>query len=495
MKNKVIIQALILATGQIGGKILSLIFLFRLSSDIRPIGLYLYTYAYIPFSLFMDCSSWGFIPGVAKYISRIIGKKEIEKLPYILKLGTIFSLIIGFIFFILINIFNEKILSLSLYSGYTIEEYNIILSNMKIASISLIIYPLLSFYKGYLQGHLKMFPSAISIIIENLVRTLLYIYISNNINISTIQNIFIINFISYLVALLSISIFVIKDYFKKGIKFPFILSLLRVTIPIGTVTMFYTFYQLIDTMTLSSLGVDSNIYSAYMFESIRLIFVPIILAQSVGGSLNPRFNNLCINEKYSIANKMAKRITNLMIKLLIPMVFFYIIYAKDIFKYYYDSDLYYILADTAILIFFIGFYKVIIGITQGMKKFKYISITTFISVIAKIILNIIFVPKLSYSGAILSTITAISICLCVSYYILAKSKINIFFSNIKNTLLVIIAVYAAGFIATIFKASFFTNVYSSVIEVLLFFILFLLFYLLFISFFNIFNRTKINTIA
>ena len=366
---------------------------------------------------------------------------------------------------------------------------------MKIASISLIIYPLLSFYKGYLQGHLKMLPSAISIIIENLVRILLYLYISKNINISTIQNIFIINFVSYLIALLSISIFVIKDYFKKGNKSPFIISLLKTTIPIGTVTMFYTFYQLIDTMTLSSLGVDSNIYSAYMFESIRLIFVPIVLAQSIGGALNPRFNNLCINEKYSIANKMAKKITNLMIKLLIPMVFIYILYAKDIFKFFYNSKLYYILADTAILVFFIGFYKVIIGITQGMKKFKYISLTTFISAIAKIILNIVFVPKLGYVGAILSTITAISICLCVSYYILAKSKINIFLSNIISILISILAVLFAGFIATIFKASFFTNVYSYIIELLLYILFFTLFYLLFITFVNLFNRTKETTIA
>lgn len=492
MKNKVIIQALALAFGQIGGKILSLIFLFKLSQDIRPIGLHLYTYAYIPFSLFLDCSSFGVIPGVAKFISKKIAKNEIDSLPYILKIGSIFYIIIGIAFFLMVNLFNDKILSISLYSGYSIEEYNIISNNMKIASITLIIFPLLSFYKGYLQGHLNMIPSAISIILENTTRILLYLCISKKINITNVENIFIVNFISYFIALLSVLLFVLKDYFKKGNKIPFILTLLKTTIPIGTITLFYTFYQLIDTMTLSALGVDSNIYSAYMFESIRLIFVPIVLAQSVGGALNPRFNNLCVNNKYMVAGKTAKRITNFMIKLLIPIIFLYIIHAKDVFIFFYDSDLYYILVDTSILIFFIGFYKVIIGITQGVNKIKYISITTFISVVAKVFLNIIYVPRLGYNGGILSTVVAISICLLVSYYLLSKSKIKIFISNIKNIILAIASVYVASIMAAIFKASFFTNIYSKMIEIILHCIFFILFYLLLISFFNLFNRTKIE---
>ena len=54
MKNKLFIQGLILAVGQICGKIFSLMFIFLLAQRLKSIGLYLYTYAYIPFSLFLD---------------------------------------------------------------------------------------------------------------------------------------------------------------------------------------------------------------------------------------------------------------------------------------------------------------------------------------------------------------------------------------------------------------------------------------------------------
>lgn len=487
MKNKVLFQALILGCAQIGGKLLSLIFLFKLSNDIRPLGLHLYTHAYIPFSLFLDCSSFGIIPGVSKFIAKRLTKED-DKIISILKSGTVFSIGLGVLFFILLNIFNEKILNLSLSSDYNFDDYNVILTNLKIASLSLLIYPLLSFYKGFLQGHLKMLPSSIAILTENITRVVLYLIVFKVIVMDSIKYIFVINFISYIIALISIFLFVIKYYFYKGNKSKDIIPLIKTIIPIGTVTMFYTFYQLIDTLTLTRLGVTSKIYSSYMFESVRLIFIPIVFSQSIGGVLNPKFNNLCANNKYDIASNMAKRITNLMIKILVPIIFIYIFFAKEIYTFFYSSYLFYVLIDTSFLIFFIGFYKVIIGITLGIKKIKYISISTFGSCIAKIILNYTLVPKLDYNGAILSTITAITICLLVSYYILSRVKIKILFSNIKTIILTVIITLISGFIATILKISFFTNSFSLIIEISLFSLYFVLFYLLFISFINLFNN-------
>ena len=159
MKNKVWIQAFILGIGQVGGKILSLIFLFRFAGDIRPFGLYLYTYAYIPFSLFLDLSAFGLIPGVAKGVSKLLADRNDKKVYYILKIGTVFCFCLGILFFLFLNIFNEKILAVTLYKGYTEEEYGIILEHLKLSSITLFIFPLLSFYKGYLQGKFQMLPS------------------------------------------------------------------------------------------------------------------------------------------------------------------------------------------------------------------------------------------------------------------------------------------------------------------------------------------------
>lgn len=101
MERKTIQQALILGIGQLTGKILSLIFLFRFANDLGSSGLTLYTYAYIPFSIFADLSAFGLIPGTSKAISRLIADNEKEKAYYLLKKGTFVCLAIGMIFFCL----------------------------------------------------------------------------------------------------------------------------------------------------------------------------------------------------------------------------------------------------------------------------------------------------------------------------------------------------------------------------------------------------------
>ena len=50
MKDKTLLQALILGVGQVGAKILSLVFLFRFANDLGKSTMSLYAFAYVPFS-------------------------------------------------------------------------------------------------------------------------------------------------------------------------------------------------------------------------------------------------------------------------------------------------------------------------------------------------------------------------------------------------------------------------------------------------------------
>lgn len=179
-----------------------------------------------------------------------------------------------------------------------------------------------------------------------------------------------------------------------------------------------------------------------------------------------------------------------MIYLLVPIVVITKVYAKELYTFFYQTEnLFYILSDVALFIFFIGFYKVIIGISQGMKKFNYIVISTFISAIAKVVLNIILVPYYSYMGAVIATIIAISICLMVSYYVLYQAKLNLFFSNLKSLFFSLLSLFISMVIATIFRITFFMN-YTFILEILMFCGVIFIFYLLVLSFCNLFKVSK-----
>lgn len=485
MKNKVLIEALILGAGQIGGKLLSMIFIFSLSKDTKSLGLYLYTYAYIPFSLFLDISAFGIIPGISKCVSTHLAKDEILKVNYLLKIGSILMIIIGIMFFILLNVFNEKIISITIYQGYSEFEYNVIKNNLRLASLSLLVYPLLSFYKGYFQGNMKMAPSSIAIIGENLVRVLLYLAIAKDVSILIFEKTFFINFISYSVALLFMIILVAKNYFKKKEKYNVVIDIYKTSLPFGVVTMFFTMYQLIDSITLSKLNIDSHIYTAYMFEMTRLIFIPIVFAQSIGGALCPKMNSFVLKNEFFKASKYAEVILALVLYILVPCIVLYQLFSKQIYEFFYNNgNNYKILSYGAILILFIGFYKSLIGISQGVNKFYYVVIATFISLASKTILNLKLVGVYSYLGAIISTIISITICIFISYYVLSKSKINLLLKNAKALLIALIFAFISIFLSTIYNLSFLILL-DSKMQNIFYAIFIVLFYILFISLYKL----------
>lgn len=481
MRNKTIYNTLTLITGQIGSKLLSLLFIYVLSKKMNNIGLFYYSYAFIPYSIFKDMSAFGLIPGISSLTSRLVTEDNKKKVNYLLKIGTYYSLFLGILFFILLNIFGQSILSITLKDNYNNVDFNTILTNIRTASLSLLIVPTINFYRGYLQGHLKIIPTALSLIIENLFKIILLITLINMFNFDNLKYALLFEFLGYIIAFLILFIFLYKGYFKKKERFNALYNIIKSTILYGIVTLFFTFYTFIDTLTLTSIGIESSIYTAYMFEAIRIVFLPITLAQSLGAVLNPKFNSLMKKDKNSEALNLAKVSTNAAIILLIPLIAILKLYSKEIYEFFYHIDInYMVLYHLSDLIFFIGFYKVLIGILNALPKFNLIVITTLISVISKLILNYILGSKLGYLGIMYSTIISISVCILVSYYILYNAKINVLFNNISTLVLSLFFTGISFYLSIVYRTIYLLK-YKFIIEMILYSIVFIGIYFIFIT--------------
>lgn len=486
--RKLEINSIILIIGNLVSKILFLLFLYYLALDTVNIGLKYYTLAYIPFSIFLDLSSFGIIPGISKLTASLDDNRRY----HLLRVGTIYSLMIGFIFVALLNLLKDIILNYSLSDTLSREEVLAINENLVIASISIFIYPIIGFYKGYLQGKGKTLPTSLSLVLEGGTRLILYFIIRKYIvSYSDLKLVYIINLSAYMMALIPLLIFVIKDYFKEYKVSSSIRYIIKNTFPFGVVTLFFTFYQLIDSLSLESLGVNSEIYTAYMFEAIRLIFIPISVSQAIGAALNPKITSLRKKNKYEEAKNIAIKSSMITIKYIIPVILVYIFYSTTLYSFFYHKTITEnVLAKASILIFFIGFYKVLIGLCSSLNKFNYIIITTFISIISKIILNYILVPHFGYIGSIISTIIAISICIIVAYYILNKNKIKLFIPNIIMIIKSTIIGFISIFLTIIFRVIFPINRYPLLIELILFSIVLFSLYILIFAFFNLLTKNS-----
>ncbi|MBO5711255.1 MAG: polysaccharide biosynthesis C-terminal domain-containing protein, partial [Acholeplasmatales bacterium] len=262
-----------------------------------------------------------------------------------------------------------------------------------------------------------------------------------------------------------------------------IYSIIKSSIPFGVVTLFFTFYTFVDSMTLSIIGIKGDIYTAYMFEAIRIIFLPITLAQSLVGILNPKINELVKGDKILETKEAVKKSTNGVIYILVPLIFVIKLYAKDIYQAFYEgSNNYMVLYHLSDLILYIGFYKVLIGILNALPKFTYIIWATFISIASKLILNFILGTRLGYLGALYATIISIGICIIIGYYILYKAKINILYDNLKSLCTSFILGFIAYIISILFRAIFIYGNFSFIWELILFNIVFLSIYTLFVVF-------------
>jgi len=491
VERKTLIQAFILGLGQVTGKILSLVFLYRFSKDLGNTGLSLYTYAYIPFSIFSDLSTFGLIPGTSKAVSKLIAENEKKKAYYLLTKGTLLCVFIGVFFFLFMLFFSRQILSISVFDdidNYTFEQIRI---NLLLASLSLFIMPLIQFFKGFLQGFMKMYPTAFSIIIEHVITLVLYIilirsFVDFN---EIIHLVFLIYLVGHLFSFVFLLFFVYKYFKQPKERFECYKYLYKIAIPYGITTMFFTIYQLVDSITLSVLMPIEGYYTAYMFETIRLIFLPIALAQSLAGTLNPKINYLFQKNKKEEALIITRKSTSLIISVLIPIVFIMKYFANDIYNLFYSQEngaiILYHISD---LILFFGLYKVLIGISLGLPKSNYIIIATIISGIAKYILNYLFIPRFSYEGAIYATIIAVSICILVSYFILHKEGLYLFLANIKDMILATIASFISLFLVILFRIIFYLGSYPKMVGVLLYSVLILSLYYLLKMFFNNINK-------
>ncbi|MCM1196428.1 MAG: polysaccharide biosynthesis C-terminal domain-containing protein, partial [Roseburia sp.] len=304
-------------------------------------------------------------------------------------------------------------------------------------------------------------------------------------NTALVFSVFIIYLFGYIASFLLLLYFVFPYFKKKHEKFSSVPLLLKTCIPFGIATMFFTIYQFIDSVSLPVLLPVEGYYTAYMYETIRLIFFPIVIAQALGGVLNPKINYMFQEDRIEEAKKIALKCSSIIIYILIPFMILIRYFASDIYNLFYKQEngamiLYHI----SILIIFFGLHKVLIGISLGLPKAHYIILATILSAVAKYILNLVLVPKLGYLGAIYATILAISICILVAYFVLHQEGICLFIKNLRDLLVSIIATFVSAFFVVIFRVCFLLNHYPAYYSIIAYSILLMGFYYIILKFFK-----------
>lgn len=456
MKKNSFIQGAFIATfGIVLSKILGMIYVIPFYSIIGDQGGALYGYAYSIYSIFLGISQAGIPLAISKIISEynVLGYYDAKKRAF--KLGKQTLTILGVICFLIMFVFAGAIADIiigDIAGGNTKDDVTLVI---RVISTAVLVVPLLSINRGYLQGHKYISPTSVSQVLEQLVRVFIIIvgsYLSLKVfNLSLTTTVGIAVFSATAGALCSYFYLVFKIHKNKNqlerktlkVEEPkitdkeIISKILIYAFPFIMIDVFKSLINSVDVFMLVKVLVNGIGYTTTQAEAIMSVVSTwglkinmIIVSISTGlmVSLIPNLTASFVkNEMEDVRNKINQTLQWLLFFTL-PMTFGLSVLAKPVWTVFYGVSefgpsvyQYYVFVALATTMFTAS-----ITILQLLKEYKRVFIGLLTGLLTNALLNI---PLLygfhkmglpAYYGSITSTILGYLVCSFMSLHYIGK---------------------------------------------------------------------------
>lgn len=454
MKKNNFVEGTVIATISIVlVKVLGLIYVIPFYAIIGSQGGALYGYAYNIYTMFLAVSTTGVPVAISKIISEYntLGYKEAKVRAF--KIGKKMVSIISIISFVLLFAFAKWIATIiigDLTGGNTIEDVTIVI---RVISFSILVVPILSITRGYLQGHKYIAPSSKSQIVEQVFRVFVIIfgsYIAYNVlhkSLTFTVSVAVTGaFFGGVAAVIYLLIKINKNKeelgFKKDLPVDKISNkeitrkILKYTVPyviLGLGTQIYTMIDMILILrTLGHLGFSANeiefITSAITTWGMKLNMIINSLAMGLTISLIPNIVQSFVKNNWKDVNNKINKTLEMITVIALPMTIGISFLAIPIWTVFYGSSIMgsTVLAYSIFTALFSTMYLTLISILQSLNKFKLSYFSAFAGFITNAILDIplmILFHKLglpAYYGAITATLLGYTLTIVTSLRSLKK---------------------------------------------------------------------------
>ena len=442
-------------------KIIGIIYVIPFYRIIGEQGGTLYGYAYTIYNIFLTISSVGIPLAISKLTSEYTTLEMFDKRNRTYNISTKIIMIFSLVSFLICFLFAPNLANFligELEGGNTIEDVTFVI---RIISLAILVIPLLSIERGYLQGLRYIKEPSISQVIEQLVRVLVIIvgsYLCVYIFKTEIR--YAVGISVFAACLGGIATFIYlhsiirkhkhdigletKAVVTKKDDKEIIKKIIFYSLPFVVINLSYNLYVSTDLFlvinTLPKLGFTATVteFIGSVFNTWGIKFNAIITALSTGLiiSLIPNivksYNEKNMDEVNSTFNKCLKMV----LLILLPVGIFMSVMAKSMWNVFYGSNAYgeSMIRFTVLVAIIDATFMVVNSLLQGLNKTKII----YFSVIGGILLNLVLdVPLMylfsnlgipAYYGAIAATFigTLSSVVISMAYL---NSKIEFNYSE------------------------------------------------------------------
>ncbi|MBU7593920.1 putative polysaccharide biosynthesis protein [Metabacillus halosaccharovorans] len=468
MSNKLLRGTFVLTLGTYISRILGMIYLIPFAAMVGTNGGGLFQTGYAQYTIFLSIATAGFPAAVSKFVSKYNAVGDYETSRRMFKAGIFVMLATGFIAFAILYMLAPQFAIMSLaeneLNGITVEDATLVI---RMVSIALIVVPLMSLIRGFFQGHQSMGPTAVSQVVEQLVRIVFLLastyLIMNVLNGGLVLAVGYATFAAFVGAIGGLIVLFIywirrkhtllamKENVVETVSMPLgkmFSEVFRYAGPFVFVGLAIPIYNYIDTVTFNRamlhVGNDQSytmdMYSVLLLYVPKLVMIPVSLATAFGLTLIPTITESFTNNNRTLLHKQIDQTLQLIMLLVLPAVVGLSILAGPAYNVFYAGTseeigkqilMWY--APVALLF---SLFTVNAAILQGLNKQKLAVISLVIGIIVKLALNTTLIELYEGVGSILATAAGYLVSLIYGFGMIKRHSGYSFRLLVKRTVLI-----------------------------------------------------------
>ena len=450
-------------------KILGVLYIIPFEALVGSSGIALYAFAYTPYSIFISISTMGIPLAMSKLVSKYNTLGDYRAGRVMLKSATQLMMLTGFIAFLILFSSSELIANLIIADNEnlhnSVEDVTFVI---KMVSFALIIIPSMSILRGFFQGYGSMGPTAVSVVMEQIIRIIFLLgsvfIIIKILDGSTKAAVGMATFAAVVGALGSLFVLLYfwkirKPYLDAELKKQRVMKrstrkelyreLFQYAGPFVLVGIATTLYQLVDQFTI--IRAMSNIGLAEISELVnavtistghRLVIIPVMIATGLSLALLPIITKSFTEKKRSVYIHQINLSLQTVMLIIIPAAVGLSILGNEAYASFYGVEDVPIagplLSWYAPVALFFGLFTVTASILQGINRQNFALISLGVGITIKIVLNIPFIYIFEGKGAILATGVAVLTASMLNIWKIRKTTNMSLKPLYKRTLLILI---------------------------------------------------------
>lgn len=460
-QNSFLNGAFVATMGIVITKVLGMLYVIPFYAIIGEQGGALYGYAYTIYLLFQSLSCAGIPNAISKIISeyQTLGYSKAKEKAF--KIGRRLAVFMGIFVFIILFLFAPiiaKAIIGDLTGGNTLNDVTYVI---RVIATAILVVPILSIYRGYLEGHKFITPTAISQVVEQVARIVVIIagsYAALNVfHLSLTTAVGVATFGATAGALIGY-LYLLDKVFKHKkeinniteVKDEPVISTKEIlgkiffyALPFIMIDVFKSAYNFVDMTTLVKTLVHSAGYTTVAAENSmsvistwgnKLNMIIVSISTGIIISLIPNLTSSSVKGDKKDVHRKINQTLQILLFLSVPMTIGLSFLSQPVWDVFYGSKSAVgaeIMAYYIFVALIISTYTALVSIVQVLKYYKEVFISLFAGVLIKALTNV-YLIKTFYGlgfqpvyGSITATILGylVGIILCL-YYLKKKCGVS-----------------------------------------------------------------------